>query len=123
MKFTGGKGVDVLYDNIANPTVLPLAFHAIGMNGRLVTAGAHAGPNVTIDFSHLYTNASPSRACRVSRRPTCRTACRLRRKEKSFRRSSVFCRCRAPWKAHRMVENSEGQAKSYSIRRWDERLP
>ncbi len=54
MKITGGKGVDVLYDNIANPAVLPSAFHAIGMNGRLVTAGAHAGPNVTIDFAHLY---------------------------------------------------------------------
>ncbi|HEX4411150.1 MAG TPA: zinc-binding dehydrogenase [Xanthobacteraceae bacterium] len=54
MKITGGKGVDVLYDNIANPKILPLAFRGIGMNGRLVTAGAHAGPNVTIDFSHLY---------------------------------------------------------------------
>ena len=54
MKITGGKGVDVLYDNIANPKVLPLAFRAIGMDGRLVTAGAHAGPNVSIDFSHLY---------------------------------------------------------------------
>jgi NADPH:quinone reductase-like Zn-dependent oxidoreductase len=54
MKITGGKGVDVLYDNIANPKVLPQAFHAIGYEGRLVTAGAHAGPNVTIDFSCLY---------------------------------------------------------------------
>jgi NADPH:quinone reductase len=54
MKFTGRKGVDVLYDNIANPKVLPKAFKAIGFRGRLVTAGAHAGPNVTIDFSHLY---------------------------------------------------------------------
>jgi NADPH2:quinone reductase len=54
MKITHGKGVDVLYDNIANPVILPIAFHAIGMNGRLVTAGAHAGPNVTIDFAHLY---------------------------------------------------------------------
>jgi NADPH:quinone reductase-like Zn-dependent oxidoreductase len=54
MKLTGGRGVNVLYDNIANPTVLPLAFRAIGMNGRLVTAGAHGGPNVSIDFSHLY---------------------------------------------------------------------
>jgi NADPH:quinone reductase len=54
MKLTGGKGVDVLYDNIANPKVLPNAFRAIGFDGRLVTAGAHAGPNVTIDFSHLY---------------------------------------------------------------------
>src|SRR5271154_3754800 len=34
MKITGGKGIDVLYDNIANPDVLPTAFHAIGMHGR-----------------------------------------------------------------------------------------
>ena len=54
MAFTGGKGVDVLYDNVANPKVLPQAFRTIGFDGRLVTAGAHAGPNVSIDFSHLY---------------------------------------------------------------------
>jgi NADPH:quinone reductase len=54
MKFTDRKGVDVLYDNVANPKVLPKAFTAIGFGGRLVTAGAHGGPNVTIDFSHLY---------------------------------------------------------------------
>ena len=54
MAITGGNGVDVLYDNIANPAVLPRAFRAIGMNGRLVTAGAHAGPDVAIDFAHLY---------------------------------------------------------------------
>src|ERR1700732_3550001 len=54
MRITGGKGVDVLYDNIANPAVLPIAFRSIGMDGRLVTAGAHAGPDVTLAFSHLY---------------------------------------------------------------------
>jgi NADPH:quinone reductase-like Zn-dependent oxidoreductase len=54
LKLTGGKGVNVLYDNIANPKVLPLAFMAIGMRGRLVTAGAHGGPNATINFAHLY---------------------------------------------------------------------
>jgi NADPH2:quinone reductase len=54
MKLTGGKGVDVLYDNIANPKVLPAAFRTLGMDGRLVTAGAHGGPEVAIDFSHLY---------------------------------------------------------------------
>jgi NADPH:quinone reductase len=54
LKVTSGKGVDVLYDNIANPSVLPIAFRAIGMDGRLVTAGAHAGPDVSIDFSYLY---------------------------------------------------------------------
>jgi NADPH:quinone reductase len=56
MRLTGGRGIDVLYDNIANPKTLPKAFHALGMGGRLVTAGAHAGPNVSIDFAHLYHN-------------------------------------------------------------------
>ncbi|MEA2990254.1 MAG: hypothetical protein QOG83_2965 [Alphaproteobacteria bacterium] len=56
IKLNGGKGVDVLYDNIANPKVLPQAFMALGFRGRLVTAGAHGGPNVTINFSHLYHN-------------------------------------------------------------------
>ena len=31
LRLTGGKGVNVLYDNIANPKVLPMAFHALGM--------------------------------------------------------------------------------------------
>jgi NADPH:quinone reductase-like Zn-dependent oxidoreductase len=56
MRFTGGMGVNVLYDNIANPKVLPQAFLALGLRGRLVTAGAHAGPIVAIDFAHLYHN-------------------------------------------------------------------
>ena len=54
MRITGGRGVDVLYDNIANPKVLPRAFLTLGFDGRLVTAGAHGGPNVAIDFAHLY---------------------------------------------------------------------
>jgi len=55
-KLTGGKGVDVVYDNVANPKVLPAAFRSLGLDGRLVTAGAHAGPDVSIDFAHLYHN-------------------------------------------------------------------
>ena len=54
MHITEGHGVNVLYDNVANPQVLPMAFHALGMGGRLVTAGVNGGPNVTIDFAHLY---------------------------------------------------------------------
>ena len=54
MKITGGEGVAVLYDNIANPATLPQAFRTLGENGRMVTAGAHGGPNVVIDFNHLY---------------------------------------------------------------------
>jgi NADPH2:quinone reductase len=56
MEITKGRGVEVLYDNIANPAVLPRAFKALGRNGRLVTAGAHGGPDVAIDFRHLYHN-------------------------------------------------------------------
>jgi NADPH2:quinone reductase len=54
MRITGGKGVAVLYDNIANPATLPQAFRTLGEHGRMVTAGAHGGPNVVIDFNHLY---------------------------------------------------------------------
>jgi NADPH:quinone reductase len=54
LRLTGGKGVNVIYDNIANPKVLPLAFMGLGFGGRLVTAGAHGGPNVTINMAHLY---------------------------------------------------------------------
>jgi NADPH:quinone reductase-like Zn-dependent oxidoreductase len=54
MKLTERKGINVLYDNIANPKIVPLAFKTLAMNGRHVTAGSHGGPEVTIDFSHLY---------------------------------------------------------------------
>jgi len=54
MEITKGRGVSVLYDNIANPKVLPRAFKALGRDGRMVTAGAHGGPEAAIDFHHLY---------------------------------------------------------------------
>ena len=54
MRITEGQGVQVLYDNIANPKALPKAFKAIGQDGRMVTAGAHGGPVAPIDFHHLY---------------------------------------------------------------------
>jgi NADPH2:quinone reductase len=54
MRITDGYGIDVLYDNVANPKVIPKAFLALADNGRHVTAGAHGGPLVTIDFGHLY---------------------------------------------------------------------
>jgi NADPH:quinone reductase len=54
MRITAGEGVAVLYDNIANPATLPQAFRTLGEHGRMVTAGAHGGPNVVIDFNHLY---------------------------------------------------------------------
>ena len=94
LRLTGGKGVNVLYDNIANPKVLPLAFMAIGFGGRLVTAGAHGGPNVTINMAHLYHKQITIRGRPATIRPTCRNASRPRRRAKLSRRSSGSCRCR-----------------------------
>ena len=111
MKITGGKGVDVLYDNIANPAVLPIAFHAIGMNGRLVTAGAHAGPNVTIDFSHLYHKQITIRGrpgYTPSDLPHCLAAAAL---GKVIPQIECVLPLSQASEAHRMVENNEGQGK------------
>ena len=54
MRITGGRGVDVLYDNVGSPAVFTRAFLALCMDGRYVTAGAHAGPLVTLDLAHMY---------------------------------------------------------------------
>lgn len=55
-RLTGGKGVDVVFDNIANPETLPKAIASLAQRGRLVTAGAHGGPIVPVDFYLVYHN-------------------------------------------------------------------
>jgi NADPH:quinone reductase len=54
MRITEGHGLDMVYDNIANPEPTAKAITALGFDGRLVTAGAHGGPIVPVDFAHLY---------------------------------------------------------------------
>ena len=54
MRLTEGRGVDVVVENIADPTLWPGAFNSLGMGGRLVTAGAHGGGEVTLDVKRLY---------------------------------------------------------------------
>lgn len=111
MRITDGRGVDVLYDNIANPDVLPAAFHAIGENGRLVTAGAHGGPNVTIDFFHLYDRKITIRGMPGSRdadRPKCFAA--AAEGKIKVRIAHVLPLSRAV-EAHRMMEADPGMGK------------
>jgi NADPH2:quinone reductase len=111
LKFTGGKGVDVLYDNIANPEVLPLAFMAIGMDGRLVTAGAHAGPNVTVNFSHLYHKRITIRGMpghTWSDIPHCFAAAAEGKIRTQIERVLPLSRA---VEAHRLVESGESQGK------------
>ncbi len=111
MKITGGKGVDVLYDNIANPAVLPTAFRALGMDGRLVTAGAHAGPNVSIDFAHLYHKRITIKGrpgYTPADLPHCLEAAAAGKVVPQIERVLPLSRAAD---AHRMVEAHEGQGK------------
>jgi NADPH:quinone reductase len=54
MSLTGNQGVDVVCENISDPTLWPGAFNSLAINGRLVTAGAHGGGTVTLDMKRLY---------------------------------------------------------------------
>jgi len=54
LRVTGGHGVDVLFENIADPTLWPGAFNSLAFAGRLVTAGAHGGGTVPLDVKRLY---------------------------------------------------------------------
>lgn len=54
MRITDGRGVDVVFENISDPTTWPKAFASLAHAGRLVTAGAHGGGTVPLDASRLY---------------------------------------------------------------------
>lgn len=51
---TGGRGADAICENISDPTTFPAAFAALGVRGRLVTAGAHGGGTVPVNMKQLY---------------------------------------------------------------------
>lgn len=54
MKITGSKGVQVVCENIGDPELFPKAFAALGVRGRLVTAGGHGGGTVPLSIFNLY---------------------------------------------------------------------
>jgi NADPH:quinone reductase-like Zn-dependent oxidoreductase len=56
MRITGGKGVNVVFENIGDPETFPKAFAALVRHGRLVTAGGHGGGIVPLDVNRLYLN-------------------------------------------------------------------
>jgi NADPH:quinone reductase-like Zn-dependent oxidoreductase len=111
MKITGGKGVNVLYDNIANSKVLPQAFLTLGMNGRLVTAGAHGGPDVLINFAHLYhkkITIMGRTSYRASDIPKCFAAAAEGKIEAQIEKILPLSRAA---EAHRLVESGEVAGK------------
>jgi NADPH:quinone reductase-like Zn-dependent oxidoreductase len=54
LALTEGRGVDLCFENIADPTLWPGAFNSLGDNGRHVTAGSHGGGIVPLDVRRLY---------------------------------------------------------------------
>jgi NADPH:quinone reductase len=54
MTLTGNEGVDVVCENISDPTLWPGAFNSLAINGTIVTAGAHGGGTVILDMKRLY---------------------------------------------------------------------
>jgi NADPH:quinone reductase-like Zn-dependent oxidoreductase len=56
MRATGGKGVNVVFENIGDPDLFPKAFATLARRGRLVTAGGHGGGIVPLDVNKLYLN-------------------------------------------------------------------
>jgi NADPH2:quinone reductase len=54
LRITEGRGVNVVFENIADAQLFPKAFHSIARHGRLVTAGSHGGGTVPLDVQRLY---------------------------------------------------------------------
>jgi NADPH:quinone reductase len=54
MRITEGRGVNVVFENIADPELFPKAFASLARRGRLVTAGGHGGGVVPLDVNRLY---------------------------------------------------------------------
>jgi NADPH:quinone reductase-like Zn-dependent oxidoreductase len=54
MQVTDNEGVDIVCENIADPTLWPGAFNSLAIGGRMVTAGAHGGGIVALDAKSLY---------------------------------------------------------------------
>lgn len=55
-RITEGRGVDVVFENVGDAELFPKAFESLARNGRMVTAGAHAGGKVQLDLNRLYLN-------------------------------------------------------------------
>jgi NADPH:quinone reductase-like Zn-dependent oxidoreductase len=53
-RLTGGRGVDVVFENIADPSLWPGAFDSLAYGGRLATIGAHGGGTVPLNVRKLY---------------------------------------------------------------------
>ncbi len=110
-RLTGGAGVNVVFDNIANPETLPKAIASLARHGRLVTAGAHGGPIVPVDFYLVYHNLLKIMGSPGSRMADLAPCFEAAAAGKLHARVERIMKLSEAAEAHRMVENSPGMGK------------
>ena len=54
---TGGAGVDLVIDNLGEPTIWSATMEILAMRGRVVTSGAFLGGKVELDLLRLYSRS------------------------------------------------------------------
>lgn len=65
-ELTQGRGVDVVFENVSDPTTFPQAFDSLGHGGRLVTIGYHGGGVVPVDMRKLFLKQLSIRSASMS---------------------------------------------------------
>ena len=114
MKLTDGRGVAVVCENIADPTLWPGAFNSLAMGGRLVTA-ARTEADVNLDVKRLYMKrlriiGAAGTHLPMSIKPSSRAW------ERFARSSAEPCRCAKPQRPIGSSKETRLPAKSFSIR-------
>jgi len=53
-ELTGGRGVDVVIDNVGDPMLWPHVVDAVDKGGRILSAGSHAGSTMPLELPLFY---------------------------------------------------------------------
>lgn len=107
MKLTDNDGVDVVCENIADPTLWPGAFNSLAIGGRLVTAGAHGGGNITLDVKRLYLRRQSIHGAAGTNPPDVEKALEAARSSKIRAIHHRIMPLRDTAEAHRLVERNQ----------------
>jgi NADPH:quinone reductase-like Zn-dependent oxidoreductase len=107
MKLTDDEGVEVVCENIADPTLWTGAWRSLAIGGRLVTAGAHGGGAVTLDVKSLYLRRLSILGAAGTNPPDVEQALAAARAGKIRAMAHRILPLRAAADAHRSVERNE----------------
>lgn len=111
MRLTNNEGVEVVCENIADPTLWPGAVNSLGIGGRLVTAGAHGGGLVTLDVKRLYLRRQSIIGAAGTNPPDVESALAAARAGKIRALPHRTLPLREAAQAHRMVEDNQVAGK------------